>query len=706
MALSGSTAKSYSSKGSFWLWVEWSATQNVVANTSTITAIVYGGSNSYGYYSGIDKWSYCTIDGTTVSTQNTSPWSASTTKAELYRQTKTVSHNADGTKSVTISGRWAFGSNPVGSWLDLTSSGTFTLDTIPRASKITSFPDFEIGAVAGVTVTAPRSTTAFTNTFELKVGATVIHNTGALSADSYTFTTAQLDGIYALIPNATSITATVSVTTKSGTTQIGTVQSDTATASVGASIVPTTTGLVSAETIASVTALAMGANTFVQNWSKVKFTLSGATGVKSSTIVEHKIVFNAYTATMANTTSTSNYTFNVVNGSGTFQCSAQVKDSRGRWSTPRTLNVTVVAYANPVVTAFTGFRADSAGVQQVIGEYLNTTIQASISSLNSKNQLTYKIAYKLRSGATYGANIVNTTLALGTTTLSTTPLLGDGVNYFLAINSYDIRLTVSDKLTSKESFVQISTGKVPFSFGREGVGAGKVWEQGALDVGGNMYLSGTLNGNIVNANGFEAKFISKELYSNADLNTIQTPGMYFCPENATVATMTNVPSQFAFSLLVEKHAGVKQTFTQYNTGNPIIYVRNMYNGTWGAWLEQVYLVDATYTTVTGGYTKIHKWSDGWMDVYQVNQRTTATAITTAAGSLFRSAVYGYTYPVTFVDANVIVQIMVQNGSANTMYTVNATAITASGCSYMYYSNVSASPTNLVTTYHLRGRWRV
>ena len=52
MALSGSTNKTYSPSDAFWVWVEWTATQNIANNTSTITAITYGGTNSYGYYTG------------------------------------------------------------------------------------------------------------------------------------------------------------------------------------------------------------------------------------------------------------------------------------------------------------------------------------------------------------------------------------------------------------------------------------------------------------------------------------------------------------------------------------------------------------------------------------------------------------------------------------------------------------------------------
>jgi len=75
--------------------------------------------------------------------------------------------------------------------------------------------------------------------------------------------------------------------------------------------------------------------------------------------------------------------------------------------------------------------------------------------------------------------------------------------------------------------------------------------------------------------------------AGADLNSYETTGMYYNGYNKDVATMANAPIDNAFSLLVEKHAGVKQTFTQYVTGNPRTWVRNKYNGAWGAWVEQI-----------------------------------------------------------------------------------------------------------------------
>lgn len=70
-----------------------------------------------------------------------------------------------------------------------------------------------------------------------------------------------------------------------------------------------------------------------------------------------------------------------------------------------------------------------------------------------------------------------------------------------------------------------------------------------------------------------------------DLNNMKTAGTYFCPSDGDANTMSNLPVKTAFSLQVERHAGVKQTFTVYWTGDPKMFIRNEYDGTFGPWFE-------------------------------------------------------------------------------------------------------------------------
>lgn len=76
---------------------------------------------------------------------------------------------------------------------------------------------------------------------------------------------------------------------------------------------------------------------------------------------------------------------------------------------------------------------------------------------------------------------------------------------------------------------------------------------------------------------------SAQLNNNANLNNYKTIGLYYCRNNSIAATISNAPTNNAFSLFVEKHAGIKQTVTRYHPLYPQTWVRNFYDDTWGEW---------------------------------------------------------------------------------------------------------------------------
>lgn len=98
---------------------------------------------------------------------------------------------------------------------------------------------------------------------------------------------------------------------------------------------------------------------------------------------------------------------------------------------------------------------------------------------------------------------------------------------------------------------------------------------------------------LVNKQYFEANASvnSTRIPALTDLNTIETEGMYYCPSTAEATAMPNTAANVAFSLFVEKHAGVKQTFTEYATASPTTWIRNKYQTTWGPWVKQVSTLD-------------------------------------------------------------------------------------------------------------------
>ncbi|QHJ75702.1 putative tail fiber protein [Acinetobacter phage vB_AbaM_PhT2] len=88
---------------------------------------------------------------------------------------------------------------------------------------------------------------------------------------------------------------------------------------------------------------------------------------------------------------------------------------------------------------------------------------------------------------------------------------------------------------------------------------------------------------------------SEYVPDNADLNNYKTPGLYYCPTDSGAATQLNVPAKIAYSLFIERHAGIKQTLTQYASNRT--FIRRFYNGSWDNWRELAFLNpdDQTFT---------------------------------------------------------------------------------------------------------------
>lgn len=75
---------------------------------------------------------------------------------------------------------------------------------------------------------------------------------------------------------------------------------------------------------------------------------------------------------------------------------------------------------------------------------------------------------------------------------------------------------------------------------------------------------------------------------NTDLNNIIAKpndkcGFYYCPFNSTAQTLSNCPTQNAFSLLVTEHAGTYQELVEHVPTNPKKWFRNYYFDGWGQW---------------------------------------------------------------------------------------------------------------------------
>lgn len=129
-----------------------------------------------------------------------------------------------------------------------------------------------------------------------------------------------------------------------------------------------------------------------------------------------------------------------------------------------------------------------ATVKSINSSSVNATSVGGLDNSTSYNSYTVRTEYKLSSA--------NTWTTWKTETNSSATINSSGWN---VANSYDIRVTLADKLNQTVVQASISTAKVLLDLNRDiGVGIGKMHERGALDVGGDMYVSGTLDSTTIN----------------------------------------------------------------------------------------------------------------------------------------------------------------------------------------------------------------
>ena len=81
-----------------------------------------------------------------------------------------------------------------------------------------------------------------------------------------------------------------------------------------------------------------------------------------------------------------------------------------------------------------------------------------------------------------------------------------------------------------------------------------------------------------------------DIPSNSNLNSYTDPGWYTCYKNAIAKTVSNSPTDNAFVMIVNTHAGTNQIVIEYMTSSFHIWTRNCYSNTWGSWAE-------IYTTI-------------------------------------------------------------------------------------------------------------
>lgn len=459
MALSGTIQQSYAG-GNVVLAIDWSATQDQAANTSTITAtarLTLAGSKYIA-----DRWNnIMRVDGV----EEKFPHSAQTAATRtLYTMTRTVTHDANGDRSVALYCEFRMQMEMYGySMGNITVSGTAVLDGIAKASTISAISSsVEVNGANAVSVAIARKVTGVWHKVKFRLDDAHQYTTGAVQASaSFAIPMSWLSAI----PDATSATCTATLYTyrDEACTQLaaGSTDSRNFEITVPASVAPVgNTGWVSIATDGpgSWGEYVQGYSRAVATFDDSKVDVSGCYG---ASIVSHRIVCRGVSDR------DEPFQTQILDTAGETQIACYVNDSRGRFFT-QTIKVNVRAYSAPTMTGIQAFRCNASGAEDSAGTYISVQATAAFSSVNGKNSATIKAAYKINGGSYTG----ETTLTSGQATV-----IGGG--NIAATSSYTAKIWITDALGNSSSVeIAIPTKKVGLNIreGNTGAGIGKYGE--------------------------------------------------------------------------------------------------------------------------------------------------------------------------------------------------------------------------------------
>lgn len=441
-------------------------TQSIENNTTTLTITPKVSSgNNVGHAISM----YFKVDGVDYHNayHNFGTWGTTYT-ASSY--TKVINHNADGTKTFTLNvsfeTTYTQGANAnlnKGTPKSGTISQSITLPTIPRASSL-SFTGLTMGSES--TITINRASSSFTHTLKYAFGSKS-GTIGTGLGTSVKWTPSKDLGNQ--IPSSTSGVGTFTLETYSGGTHIGT-STKTFTLWVSGDMYPTFTSLtLSGRNLG-------GDGSYVQTVSHVVATIVGATEsygspIKSYSISGHELNVQSSSGTSGVFTTSGNVTY-----------TAKITDGRGRSAT-KTATIYVVPYQKPSVSITNMYRCDVNGNPQNEGTYVRIIADYSTASLSTLSR-TYTIKQqKAPQVATWAIVVNKTSLSSASGTIEYT------IPNISVTDAYNISITVEDNYGSSTATNRVGVASCLINIEKDGVGIGKFHTQGALDIGGDIYVN-------------------------------------------------------------------------------------------------------------------------------------------------------------------------------------------------------------------------
>lgn len=413
---------------------EWSSVSNVASNYSDVTcvhklvcasayALDISGRNNSCTAGGIAQ----SFTSGTISTSGGTTITLGTTKHR-------VSHNADGTKSISINTTFYMRASISGVWIEtITANGTAVLDTIPRASSVTC-NSFNIGD--STTVTINRASSSFTHTIKYVFG-TLSGTIADKTSEASIGWTPNTSNFYGQIPSSTSKSGTITCDTYSGSSLVGTSQTSFTAYAKPSDCIPTISATIT-DTNSGTSGASGNSNKIVKYISKPKVTIT-ATAKNSASISSYRISWGDGQVSTSSTTTFSN-------GVASPTVTVTATDSRGYTATPVTYNLSTlnrwVEYLYPAIATMAAARIESTS------ETAKLTVKANFFNGSfgaSSNNGTFSYRYR-ESGGTWGNWTLLATETSGNVITGTATL-----NNISTEKSYDFQAKLSDYFNTSDT---------------------------------------------------------------------------------------------------------------------------------------------------------------------------------------------------------------------------------------------------------------
>ena len=276
-------------------------------------------------------------------------------------------------------------------WAVKDTSPTYNLYVDPAKSEIGNISNFTIGNSINIPIT--KYSSSFRDQLIIKYSGTTVKNISSISPGAnINFTNDELNNIYSLMRTTNSGSFLFTLTTYNGNSSVGSSETSATGTITNANPSFSSSNLSYKDNNSTTTNVTGNNQLLVQNLSKLLVTISSATGNKGATISRYEASLNGINKTIS---SAGNIDFGVINSGSNLTLNVKVIDSRGN-STNASKTIKFVPWNLPTAIIYLKRK----------NNYENETylkVDASYSSVNSKNSITIKYQYKKSTESTYSS---------------------------------------------------------------------------------------------------------------------------------------------------------------------------------------------------------------------------------------------------------------------------------------------------------------